>query len=62
MFWEYIALFNNISDYELITKEEREVLTKELIIKLRTLFPKKSHRLLGNKSRRYQEFLEELLT
>ena len=45
-----------------ITEEERAILTDELIIKLITLFPTKANRLLGNKSGKPQEFLEEILT
>ena len=61
-FGEYTALFNNASNSTIVTEEEREILTDELIIKLRTLFPTKANRLLGNKSGKPQEFLEEILT
>lgn len=47
---EYVHLYENASNYEYITDYERELILDNLIVILRTKFPKKSSKILGNKS------------
>ncbi len=59
---QYFNLYQNTLNYEDITDYEREILTEKLVSILRVKFPKKSRKILGNKSTAAQELLEEILT
>ena len=57
---ELINYFNNIRNHDSISDWEREVLTKTVEVKLRVNFPNLATRILGGKSGKAQEILEDI--
>ena len=57
---ELINYFNNIMENSIITDWEREVLTKAVEKEMRTKFPNSAKKILGAKSAKAQELLEEI--
>ena len=59
---ELINFFNNINNSTKITDYEREVLTEAVEKKMRVKFPKSAKAILGGKSAKAQELLEEIFS
>ena len=59
---ELINFFNNINNSTKITDYEREVLTEAVEKKMRIKFPKSAKAILGGKSAKAQELLEEIFS
>jgi len=59
---ELINFFNNINNSTKITDYEREVLTEAVEKKMRVKFPKSAKGILGGKSAKAQELLEEIFS
>jgi hypothetical protein len=57
---ELMNLYRNIDNSEDITDSEKEILTEKVISVMRTSFPRESGKLLGNKSNKPIEVLEEI--
>ena len=57
---ELINFFNNINNSTKITDYEREVLTEAVEKKMRVKFPKSAKKILGGKSAKAQELLQEI--
>ena len=59
---ELINYFNNINSYPDISDIEREELVKVVEKKMRIQFPNSAKKILGGKSKKAQEFLEEIFS
>jgi len=57
---DLINYFNNINNDPSISDYERESLVKAVETEMRTKFPKSAKKILGGKSAKAQEFLEEI--